>query len=119
MDMQTAIATRNAAYQAWAACPEKRKAEKAALETALNQANRAVTALKRAAEATSAVDSPALQAAALAAQAARIAKIEREQAVRAARNLYHNAHEWPRCGENWPAGPRERAAQALLEEAGL
>jgi hypothetical protein len=73
---------------------------------------RQVAAAKKAAE-------PKLDLQALA-QQARAAQAKREQAVRAevavdrAKRLYEEAHEYPRCGESWPFGPKEEAAMALL-----
>lgn len=49
MNIESLIANQRAAHAAWLACPDKRRAEKAALEAALSAAARAVAEAKRAA----------------------------------------------------------------------
>ena len=42
----------------------------------------------------------------------------RRMSLNAARKLFAQADEWPRCGQGWPETSREREAAAVLESAG-
>lgn len=53
---------------------------------------------------------------AVAAQQARAAQRDLEIRVGRAAALYSRAQEWPRCGQRWPMGAAETAAEALLAE---
>ena len=106
-----------AAYTAWAACPEKPKARKAALEAELAAAAAAVAAAKRAQMPAPTVDQAAM-AAALVAIRKRQDQTEKDNTLMSALDraaaMWHRAREWPRCGEGWGRYPDERAAEALL-----
>jgi hypothetical protein len=46
------------------------------------------------------------------------AKPARPMSLQTARRLASEANDWPRCGEGWPAGQKERTADAVLRENG-
>jgi len=89
----------------------------AASPTAANKAI-AVDLVRQVAAAKKAAD-PKVDLEALA-QQARAAQVNREQASKAdaaidrAKRLYEVAHEYPRCGQNWPFGKKEEDAMAIL-----
>lgn len=108
-----------AAYAAWKACPDKRRAEKARLAAELDAAAKAMAATKRAAaaaaeSATAPVDTGALAAAYNARQAAKAAEEDLRRRVARAVRLLAEAEEWPRCGQDWGKGPGEAEADALI-----
>ena len=45
---------------------------------------------------------------------ARRAAIEAENKLVAATALWRRAQEWPRCGQAWPKGTKEKAAEAVV-----
>jgi len=51
-----------------------------------------------------------------AAQSARAEQAELLARVSRAAALYTRAQEWPRCGQRWPMGAAERAAETLLRD---
>ena len=55
---------------------------------------------------------------AIAARAKRVFAAANAVALNKARSLRDRADQWPRCGQEWPGDSRERAAQALLNQAG-
>ena len=55
-----------------------------------------------------------VQAAATARLDASAASLAERQAVWRAYRMRQSAMEWPRCGEKWPSGKKEEAADLLL-----
>ena len=115
MDIDTLTQAQRAAHTAWVACPDKRRADKAALAEVLAAAARAVAAANRVA-APAPVDASVAIDAALARQAAQAADAAELAAVNRAARLYLQAHEWPRCGNGWPVTDAEMRAAALLAQ---
>lgn len=119
-NLATAKAVQAAAFAAWKACPDKNRAEKARLASALDAAVRSVAAAKRdtapVEPAQTEEERAALLKAAVAAQEARKAERALRDKVAAAVASYDAAHEWPRCGQGWPASPHEVRADALIRK---
>jgi hypothetical protein len=89
----------------------------AASPTAVNKAVavdlvRQLAAEKRAAAPV--VDINEMAKAAKAAQEARAQARAKDAGLDRAKRLYEVAHEYPRCGQNWPFGKKEEDAMALL-----
>lgn len=104
MDLQQADKVRRAAHAAWvtAGAPEK-----GATQAALAEASRAYAAAKKAlAPVAEASASPCLEAI----QAGRAERQARAQAEARALAAIRRAHEWPRCGQGYPATAAEEAA---------
>ena len=76
---------------------------------------RQVAAAKKAAEPK--VDLEALVKAAKASQDVRAQASAKDAALDRAKRLYEIAHEYPRCGHNWPFGKKEEDAMAILVKA--
>ena len=99
---------------------ESAKSAYAASPTAENKAValdlvRQLAAEKRAAAPV--FDLCSLGIAAKAAQDARAQASAKDAGLDRAKRLYEVAHEYPRCGQNWPFGKKEEDAMAILIKA--
>lgn len=112
-----ARASKEACRAAWVAAGSPRGDNP--LFVAACAATKALAAAEQAAQAAAAPAASAGIDAVLARQV-RTAKAERaDAALLSAQRRYIAAQEWPRCGQDWPAGPAEVAAQRLMEAAGV
>jgi len=121
--LEQLIAAQRAAHNAWMACPEKTKKDKAAkaeLAEVLANCARAVAEEKRrmAAATISATEVSVAIDAAIQRQQGRQDHAELLASVKSAGGMYRRAMDYPRCGQGWPNGPAEKAANALLEDHG-